>query len=126
MSTATVSTLFDLAQVCWSLPSVEWSRRYAGPRPAAAAARAKGLENPGRSIEARARLQRSIRWVDALVPGGRDCYRRALLEMTLDAGAAREPLMLGLRADGRPRSGHAWLASAPDGARGDYDCVLSV
>jgi hypothetical protein len=32
----------------------------------------------------------------------------------MDAGAAREPLHMGLNAEGGPRSGHAWLASSPD------------
>jgi len=69
---------------------------------------------------ARERLRRTIRFVDRLFPSGPNCYRRTLTEIALDAGAAAEPVHMGLQANGGPRSGHIWLASAPDGA-GRYD-----
>jgi hypothetical protein len=42
------------------------------------------------------------------------------MEIALDAGAAKEPVHMGLKAHGAPNSGHVWLASAPDGD-GGYD-----
>jgi hypothetical protein len=59
-------------------------------------------------------LRRLIRGVDACLPGGGNCYRRALLEVALDPAAAAEPLHLGLREHGGPRSGHAWLGDRRD------------
>jgi hypothetical protein len=47
--------------------------------------------------------------VDGRLPDGGNCYRRALLAIALDAGAAQDPLVLGLDARGGPASGHAWL-----------------
>jgi hypothetical protein len=64
---------------------------------------------------------------DRRFPDGGNCFRRALLEMSLDAGAAQERLCLGLKAAGGPRSGHAWLSSWPDAANaGTYDTVLEM
>src|SRR5947209_14505709 len=37
------------------------------------------------------RLRRAIGWVDARMPGGANCNRRALLEISLDSGAAADP-----------------------------------
>jgi hypothetical protein len=82
---------------------------------------------PARAPEQRNTLRRVIRQIDARVPGGPNCYRRALLEMRLDAVAAREPLHLGLRAHGGPNSGHAWLGqpvSAEDSAHYDAQFVV--
>jgi hypothetical protein len=68
-----------------------------------------------------------IALVDRVLPGEPNCLRRALLEIALDAGAAEEPLHLGLKVPGGPRSGHAWLASWPDAANASaYDAVLEV
>lgn len=47
--------------------------------------------------------------VDAFASGGANCYRRVLLEAALDAGAAREDVVLGLNVG---RTGHAWLGKA--------------
>ena len=76
---------------------------------------------------ARQRLRRAIRLVDRLIvpwqPEG-NCYRRALIELALDSGAAAEPLRIGLMATAAPRSGHAWLG-AEDGPR-TYDTTWSL
>jgi hypothetical protein len=70
------------------------------------------------------RLARAVRLVDRLFPSGPNCYRRALLEAALDAGAAHEPLMMGFRTVGGTCEGHAWLGSAePQTA---YDVVVSA
>ncbi|HVM69583.1 MAG TPA: methyltransferase domain-containing protein [Gaiellaceae bacterium] len=100
----------EIARVLRALPRVERARRALGPGPALAQLRSRAASAPCRDPAGRARLQNAIRHCDRLFPRGAGCYRRALLEVALDAGAAREPLHLGL--DGR--EGHAWLdASAP-------------
>jgi hypothetical protein len=72
----------------------------------------------------RARLQRTIGVVDAFMPGGKNCVRRALIEMSLDGSAARERLLAGLKSGGKPKSGHAWLES--HAVREAYDAVIAV
>jgi hypothetical protein len=117
----------DLWAVLQALPGIEIGRRREGPLALLNEARKRGLQAVHRDPRARLRLQRTIRWVERLVlPGRGNCYRRALLEMALDSGAAREPLMLGLMSTGTPGSGHAWLASERVDADATYDCVLSV
>jgi hypothetical protein len=73
----------------------------------------------------RTKLQRLIRFVDRLFPSGPNCYRRALIEIAMDAGAAAEPLHMGLQAEGGLNSGHAWLASSSDPSR-SYDAEFVV
>jgi hypothetical protein len=77
-------------------------------------ARTRGRSCAQRNGHDRKLLQRVIGAVDARLPGLPNCYRRALLEMALDAGAAEEPLHLGLRVPGGHRSGHAWLGGTSD------------
>ena len=100
--------------------SADRKRATVPPAELVASFRARGARRAARDGASRARLRRTIRFVDRLFPSGPNCYRRTLTEIALDAGAAAEPLRMGLRADGGPRSGHIWLASAPDGA-GRYD-----
>jgi len=78
-------------------------RRREAPADALASMRAEGRRCPARGPLARARLRRAIGWVDALSPGGASCYRRVLLELALDAGAARETVVFGLDVG---RTGH--------------------
>src|SRR5262249_44384489 len=99
----------EICRVLAVLPEVERGRRTRGPRPLVADLRRKARQARARSPRDRARLQRAIAWVDACFPGGGNCYRRALLEMALDRGAASEPLRMGLKAGGGRGSGHAWL-----------------
>jgi hypothetical protein len=115
--------MLDLLRVLGALPIVEWRRRRLSLHHAVARARA-GSGRPSRSRADRARLQRWIGAVDARMPGGANCVRRALLEMTLDGAAAREKLFAGLKSGGGPRSGHAWLESHP--VRETYDAVIAV
>jgi len=89
-----------------------------------AAARARGRIAMRRSADGRRDLRAAIDLVDRLLPGDPNCYRRALLEIGLDAGAAEEPLHLGLRVPGGPRSGHAWLGSGDP--RGTYDVQVDI
>jgi hypothetical protein len=76
-----------------------------------------------RDARARARLQWLIRAVDRLFPSGPNCYRRALVEIGIDAGAAAERLHMGLSAFGGRDSGHAWLTSSPGTERYDAEFV---
>lgn len=117
----------EVSRVISVLPAVEWGRRSKGPAPLLTTLRRRVTRMPARLPAAREALRRAIRWVDARVPGGPNCYRRALLEIALDAGAAREPLHLALRAHGGVGSGHAWLgAPASPEDRAAYDACFSV
>ena len=118
-----VGTVLELARVLWTLPRVERMRLRAGPRPALRRIRRPGRRARRRDVRARARLRRAIAWVDRLVPGGPNCYRRSLLEMALDAGAAAEPLVIGLNVTRGAPSGHAWVGP---GAAGSYDVMLEL
>jgi hypothetical protein len=117
------SSLVELVRVLRALPTVELGRRRSGPAPLLAALRARGRQGVVRSDEERRRLRRVIRLVDRLFPTGGNCYRRALLELSLDPASAREPLHLALRQHGGPHSGHAWLADLKDTPE-SYDAVF--
>ena len=104
-----VAPLIDALRVAALLPRVELGRSRVGPGQLVEVFRARGRRAARRSIEQRTALQRVIGFVDRVLPGQPNCYRRALLEIGLDAGAAEEPLHMGLRVPGGPRSGHAWL-----------------
>ena len=104
---------------------VEMDRARRGPKDLVPKLRARGATRPCRNEVERRRLQRTIGVVDRCFPLGGNCYRRALIEIAMDAGAAAEPLHMGLRADGGPNSGHAWLESARGGAE-RYDAEFVV
>jgi hypothetical protein len=114
----------DLLRVLRVLPLIEWRRRRLGLHAAVVLSRADAGNRCKRSAEDRARLRRVIGAVDVRMPGGANCVRRALLEMALDGGAARERLFAGLRRGGGKGSGHMWLESDP--ARETYDAVISI
>lgn len=103
----------ELLRTLWALPSIEWGRRTEGPEPLLERLRRRARKR--RSPEARSNLRRVIRWVDARMVGGANCYRRVLLETRLDAGAAREKVVFGLRPGSSKGSGHAWLESEAEG-----------
>jgi hypothetical protein len=113
----------ELLRVVVALPEVEANRRLTSPQRAVRAARRRAMRAPERSLEARQRLRRAIAIVDRLVPGRDNCLRRSLLEVSLDAGAARERLLAGFKAGGAPASGHAWLESHAVSER--YDAVIA-
>src|SRR5262245_48095321 len=117
----------DLARVLVVLPFVELGRVAWGPARILPGLRWTAGHSRKRLPPERSALRRVIAAVDARLPGGGNCYRRALLEICVDAGAAEEKLYMGLKAHGGPRSGHAWLASWPDAANaGAYDAVLEM
>lgn len=119
-------TLAELFTIGLRLPEVEWRRRTEGPAPAVKKLRAHGRGQKRRSADERTRLRRLIAIVDRVLPGEPNCYRRALLEMSLDAGAAEEPLHLGLKVPGGPRSGHAWLGIAGASPSDAYDVQVDI
>ena len=119
--------LVDLGRVLLAIPFVELGRLVQGPSWLISRVRSRGHLARERSPTERQALRRLIAAVDARLPGGGNCYRRALVEMALDPSAAEERLFLGLKAHGGPRSGHAWLSSWPDTANaGAYDAVLEM
>jgi hypothetical protein len=114
----------DFIRILAALPLVEWRRRQLSLHYAVALARAEGSRRETRTAKNRSRLRKAISRVDARLPGGGNCVRRALLEMSLDPAAARERLFAGLRTGGGPGSGHAWLESEKPAVV--YDAVISV
>jgi hypothetical protein len=118
-----VSRWAELFEVAVVAISANHARRTVAPAKVVASFRARGARRSRRDSQRREHLRRTIRFVDRLFLSGPNCYRRTLTEIALDAGAAAEPLRMGLQAHGAPRSGHIWLASAPDGA-GSYDAEL--
>ncbi len=115
----------DLLQVAVLAVPVDRARRQEGPRDLIARLRQRGRRFSPRDAARRAALQRAIARVDRLFPGGPNCYRRVLLEIALDGGAAREPISFGLRAGGGPGSGHAFLGSEPPPSS-SYDAVFDL
>lgn len=115
----------DLIRVLRALPAVERGRRAEDVGLLVQTLRERGSVSIARGPDRRRRLQKVIGRVDRLFPDGGNCLRRALLEISLDAGAAREPLNLGLRAHGGPRSGHAWLGTA-DAPHDAYDAYFAI
>jgi len=114
----------ELFRVLRLLPGTELGRREGSLHTVVADARRKGAHRPARSSTDRARLRRIISRVDGHFPGGANCVRRALLEMSLDSGAAGERLFAGFKTGGGAGSGHAWLESETPTAR--YDAVISI
>lgn len=104
------ATLLEVCRVLQVLSRVEAARQRHGPQALLARLRRQAHGAPQR--HSRTCLRRAIRWVDARVAGGGNCYRRALLEMALDRGAAAEPMLLGFDMQDDRLAGHAWLASA--------------
>jgi hypothetical protein len=104
------------------VPRVQrWMRDF-GPERAIEAARARGRHAKRHAAGERRALRWAVAWVDAFSPGRGGCYRRTLLEIALDSGAAEETVFLGLDVG---KTGHAWLASAADEQR-PFDVVFEV
>jgi hypothetical protein len=119
------SAVADFFRVLAILPHVELGRRKIGIRPLVSDLRIRGLRGRVRGIAERRDLQRVIGRLDAMMPGGGNCYRRTLLEIALDPAAAAAQLHLGLAAHGGSGSGHAWLGDASADAN-RYDVRIDV
>jgi len=107
-------TLPEIGRVLGVLARIERARRKRGPRPLLEELRQQGSRAAQRDEHGRRCLRRAIRWVDACL--GPNCYRRVLLEVALDRGAASEPIRFGLKADGARMAGHAWLGGDDPGS----------
>jgi len=120
-------TLVEMARVVVAVPGVEIDRRRSSLHQAVRMVRQRSSGRAERSLEGRRRLRRAIALVDARLPGGPNCVRRSLLEMALDAGAAREKLLAGFVSGGGKKSGHAWL-EFESGPRFDdkFDAVIAI
>ncbi len=105
------SFALELVRVVAIAKTVERARRETAPEQAVGLARALGARREARAPIGRARLRRAIGWVDAMMPGGANCYRRVLLELALDAAAARETLVFGLDVG---RTGHVAFKDRED------------
>jgi hypothetical protein len=101
----------ELGRVAGAFAAAEQARRGEAPERAVAAMRARGEGQLERGPIGRARLRRAIGWLDALAPGGANCYRRTLLELALDRGAAGETLVFGLDVG---RTGHVAFKDRED------------
>lgn len=110
----------EVARVVRALPEAERARLEETPERALARMRRLGLAREERDAIGRARLRRAIGWVDALSPRGASCYRRTLLELALDRGAAREPVVFGLDVG---RTGHVAFKDREDRA---FDVAFEV
>jgi hypothetical protein len=119
------AVIHDFVRVALLSVPVDRARRREGPAAVIARMRFHGKRARRRPPPDRARLKSLISLVDSLFPSGRNCYRRVLLEVALDAGAAEEPVYFALRSGGGAGTGHAYLASDghPDTA---YDAVFTM
>jgi hypothetical protein len=86
----------ELARVLRHVRAIDERRTKDTPQRILDELRRRGATSKERGPIGRARLRRAIGWVDAMLPGGASCYRRVLLELALDAGAARETVVFGL------------------------------
>jgi len=117
--------LVELTRVLLMLPRVELARGAGGPAPLVKRFRVLGRRCRARDIAERKRLRMVIARVDACLPDRGNCYRRALLEIALDAGAAQEPFHMGLSASCAPMSGHAWVGIEGTG-ESNYDAIIAL
>jgi hypothetical protein len=112
----------EAGRVVLALARLERSFRRLGPKELLEKARAQGVLARERSPAERHRLRQVIGWIDSRLPGG-TCYRRALLEISLDRGAAQTSLCLGFNLDGDRVSGHAWVADPVEDNAGYQACI---
>jgi hypothetical protein len=116
----------DLVRALMVEPAIERARLTSGPKPLIERLRSQGKERPARGSAGRSRLRYAIALAERLRGRMPNCYRRVLMEIALDAGAAGEAVFLGLRTGGGPGSGHAYLQSHGESASPDYDAVFAM
>lgn len=101
----------ELARVTRVAREAERLRMNVGPAEAVARQRAKGRRKRRRDAPTRQELRTAVNWLDAKWPGGGNCFRRVLIELALDAGAAEERLVFGLDVG---KTGHVAFEGADD------------
>ena len=118
----------DLALLSRRAVRLERLRTSAGPREAVLEARRLGGRSYLRRPAERRLLRALIATVDRLWPSGPNCYRRVLLEVAMDSGAAEELVQMGFRKEGGVGSGHAGLGPGVvvDGKERPYDAIVSI
>jgi hypothetical protein len=123
-----VAAAIEVLRVLAVAARVEAGRVSEGPVPLLARLRLEGAGCRRRDQVARARFDRAVRLVDRCFPGGPNCYRRVLLAVALDGGAAAQGICLALKAGGGPGTGHAYFADDAEreaGTRG-FDVVFEI
>ncbi len=108
----------ELMRVLAVIADAERLRSSEPPERAVQAMRERGRRAARRGPIGRARLRRAIGWVDAARRP--NCFRRTLVEIGLDAGAARETLVFGLDVG---RTGHVALKDAEEVA---FDVAFEI
>jgi hypothetical protein len=102
----------EIPRVLRLIREAERLRLRNSPAQAVKAMRVQGRQKAKRGVIGRARLRRAIGWIDAAyLPGGGNCFRRVLVEVGLDAGAAEETLVFGLDIG---RTGHVAFKDTED------------
>lgn len=101
----------ELARVLREIRRAERLRLTRGPAEAVNLQRARGRRKRRRSAEGRRILRRAITSADARYLGGANCFRRVLVELALDAGAAEDRLVFGLDIG---RTGHVAFEGTED------------
>ena len=106
-----MSLFVELARALGEIGRAERLRMTRGPAEAVSLQRARGRLKKKRSDARRRVLRRAIVSVDARYPGGANCFRRVLVELALDAGAAEDRLVFGLDLG---KTGHVAFEGAED------------
>jgi hypothetical protein len=101
----------ELVRALALVREAEGLRLGGSPERAVRVMRERGRRATKRGTVGRARLRRAVGWVDAAFPGGPNCFRRTLVEVGLDAGAAGETLVFGLDVG---RTGHVSFKDSED------------
>lgn len=113
--------LHEVVRVVGLIHRAEQLRRSESPEHAVRIMRERGSGASRRGHIGRARLRRAVGWVDVAYPGkGSNCFRRVLVEVGLDAGAAGETLVFGLDVG---QTGHVAFKDAEDRR---FDVVFEV
>jgi hypothetical protein len=121
-----LAALPDLIDAFSIEPGIDRSRLREGPKPLIERLRLQGLKRRTRGEAERSRLRYAIALAERLRGRKPNCYRRVLMEIAMDAGAAREPVFLALQSGGGAGSGHAYLASHADVTPSSYDAVFAM
>jgi len=116
----------DLGDVFRVAPVVERLRREQGAGLALGALRLNAPRRRRRTAAGREDLRRIIQVFDRIGAGRPNCFRRVLIEVALDEGAAQETICFGLRAGLTEESGHVWFASMAPPRDHAYDAQFSL